>query len=232
MKRFYRSAGFAATEAGVTVTLDGKPVKTPLGRALLVPTEPLAAAIAEEWDRQDEQVKPSTMPLMQLACTALDRVANERTALIAELVNFARSDLLCYRAPHPWDLVERQALLWQPLLDWAATEHDIGLVVAEGILPISQPAGSLAALERRLASFDDWTIAAQLALAPPMGSIILALALTFGLIDAGRAFELSQLDETFQAERWGADDEAVARRTGLRQEIHAAARYLKLVRAV
>jgi len=231
MKRFYQTAGLATDLSGIAVTLDGKRVKTPLGKALLLPSESLAAAIAEEWDRQGEQIKPSTMKLMQLACTARDRVEDDRTSLILELVNFGRSDLLCYRALHPRDLAERQALGWQPLLDWAAFEQGIALAVTEGILPVPQPAESLAALERKLASYDDWTLAALLALVPSLGSVILALAVTDGLIDADRAFDLSQLDETFQAERWGADEEAVTRRTGLRHEIHAAARYLKLIRA-
>lgn len=229
MKRFYKDVTSGSAEDGFGVYLDGKPIKTPAGQLLTVATAALAAALAEEWAGQGETVIPSSMPLMQLVTTAIDRMKLTRGQVTGYLVGFGSSDMLCYRAEAPADLAVRQAELWQPWLDWAAKELEAPLTVTVGIVPVVQDAECLTTLRRRIEAYDDWVMTALQSLAPCLGSLVLALAVVEGKLSAEEAFALSRLDEAFQAERWGIDDEAKARTDGLRQEVLAAARMLELL---
>ncbi|HMA49688.1 MAG TPA: ATP12 family protein [Magnetospirillaceae bacterium] len=231
MKRFYKEVTSGAAEGGFGVQLDGKPIKTPAGQPLIVATAPLAAALAEEWAAQDETIAPSTMPLMQLVSTAIDRMPLTRGQVTGFLIGFGGSDVLCYRAEAPLDLAALQAKRWQPWLDWAAKELDAPLAVTVGVVPVVQETDCLATLRQRLEAYDDWVMTALQSLAPCLGSLVLALAVVEGKLGAAQAFDLSRLDEIFQAERWGIDAEAKTRSDGLRQEVLAAARLLELLRA-
>jgi len=231
-KRFYVQAQAVAAATGFAIQLDGKPVKTPAGRPLEVPSLALAEAIAEEWAAQDEMVIPATMPLTQLASTALDRVEPERAHITGELMAYAGTDLLCYRAEIPVDLAARQARDWQPLLDWATLALDAPLVVTTTVLAVTQPPLALAALERTLNRTDPWRLTAIQSAAAALGSLVLALALAEGRLSATEAFDLSQLDETYQIEQWGEDYEAADRRAALAADIAAAARLLELLRPI
>lgn len=230
LKRFYKDAQATAVEAGgFAIHLDGKAVKTPLGRPLRLPNARLAEAVAAEWRAQGGTILPHTMPLTQLASTALDRTGPERASISEQLMGYAATDLLCYRADFPPELAERQARGWQPWLDWARDEVGARLVVTAGILAIDQPAEALAALAARIESLDDWRLAGVQSACPALGSLVLALALEAGRLSASDAFALSHLDETFQAEQWGEDTEAAARRTALEADVMAAERWLGLL---
>lgn len=229
IKRFYKDSTTQAAEGGYAVLLDGKSIKTPGGRAMVVPTATLAEAVAEEWRAQEEQVRPSSMPLTQLASTALDRVEPERPHITAQLMNYAGTDLLCYRAESPADLVVRQTATWQPLLDWAAQALDAPLVTTTGLAAVEQPAHALGALEGHLNGMDVWRLTAVQSSAAAMGSLILALALAEGRLEPDTAYEASQLDETYQIEQWGEDWEAADRRAALKADIQAAGRFLALL---
>ena len=231
MKRFYQKAEPAKRAGGYAVTLDGKPIKTPGKRDLLVPSEALAAAVAEEWNAQQAEVRAATMPLTRLATTTADRVATQRDAIIRQTANYAATDLVCYRAAHPPALAARQQAVWQPLIDWAVLHYDAPLVVTSGVIPKSQPAASLRALAAVVAEQDDFALTALHVATATCGSLIIALALLEGQLDAGGAFAVSQLDESFQIEAWGEDAEQAARRRALAADIDAAARYLSLLRA-
>jgi len=195
---------------------------------LKLPTEALAQAIAEEWAGQGDHIKPATMPLTQLSNTAIDRVAGNPAPAIQELLAYAGADLLCYRAGEPAALVERQQKLWQPLLDWLALRHDAPLAVHAGVIHKPQPEPSIAALRRHLGSLSPFELAGLAAITPLAGSLVIALALHEGRISADEAFDLAELDASFQIERWGEDAEAASRRQGLRQELHDIRRFLQL----
>ncbi len=229
LKRFYKQAGIAETENGFAIQLDGRTVKTPAGNKLSMPSKRLAEAVAAEWDAQGEEVKPAGMPMTQLASTALDRIGPERPAILDQLSKFAETDLLCYRADFPPDLVKRQTETWQPLLDWAAEELGAGMVTTGGILAVEQPAGALAALMARLESYDVWRLTAAQSACAAAGSLVLALALVEGRLGGLETYEASQLDETFQVEQWGEDAEAADRREVLKRDILAAERLLRLI---
>ena len=231
MKRFYQKAEPARRAGGYAITLDGKPIKTPGKRDLLVPSEALAAAVAEEWNAQQAEVRAATMPLTRLATTTVDRVATQRAAIIRQTANYAATDLVCYRAAHPPALAARQQAVWQRLIDWAVLHYDAPLVVTSGVIPKSQPVASLRALAAVVAEQDDFALTALHVATATCGSLIIALALLEGQLDAGGAFAVSQLDESFQIEAWGEDAEQAARRRALAADIDAAARYLSLLRA-
>lgn len=229
MKRVYKSVAAYVVDGGWGVTLDGKPLRTPAKRDLTVPSEALAAAIAAEWDAQTPDIRPETMPLTRLAATALDRTATERDKIVAEIANYAGTDLVCYRAEHPPALAARQEAVWQPLLDWAAGRYDAGLAVTTGIVPVTQSPASLKAYANVVAAFDDFRLTALQAATGACGSLVIALALHERRLDAEAAFAASQLDETFQIEAWGEDAEAVKRREALAADIAAVARFLELL---
>jgi chaperone required for assembly of F1-ATPase len=228
MKRFYSEAATVGRSDGFVITLDGKPVRTPAGQILLLQSSALAEAIANEWSTQGENILPERMPLTQLASTALDRVIPNRPAILAQLLDYGKTDLLCYRAHGPGDLVERQDQVWQPLIDWAMASFDVVLRVTRGIIPVEQPEASLAALINVLERYDDMRLTALQSAVAATGSLLLGLALVEGRLDAEAAFAASQLDETYQAELWGEDAEAAKARLSLRNDIAAAAQFIDL----
>lgn len=230
MKRFYKTVATVAVDGGFGVTLDDKALKTPAKGPLVLPTEALAQAIAAEWDAQTETIKPHAMRLMQLASTALDRVAHHHRAVVDEVAGYAASDLLCYRAEAPDSLVAREVALWQPLLDWAMVRFDAPLTVTSGIVHVEQPPASLKALRAVLLDMDPLTLTAVADLTAACGSLVLALAVWDGRIDADAASAATLIDETVQNERWGEDAEAKARRERLIGDIQAAGRFLALLK--
>lgn len=231
MRRFYQTA-FARAEAGeYGVALDGKPMRSPAGKPFLLPTASLAEAIAAEWQGQGEQVRPATMPLMQLAATAIDRVADAAEATVKAIAGFAATDLVCYRANGPRSLFERQEQLWQPLVDWARLQYDAPLLVVTGIMPRPQPPEALRAIEAAVGALELFRLTALASATGAAGSVVLGLALLEGRLSAAEVYELSVLDETYQIERWGLDEEAARRQADLKAEIEAAERFLALLSA-
>lgn len=228
--RFYKTVSVAAAEDGHTVTLDGRPVKTPGGSILNVPTKALANAVAGEWRAQESKIRPHTMPLTQLLVTAIDRVARERQAVIKQVVGYAGTDLVCYRAEFPPDLVEHQQKGWQPLLAWLEDSYEARLEVTSGIVPVVQSRTAVDTLNSIVEAMDDFELTALASITAACGSLVIALALVAGHINAETAYELSQLDESYQIERWGEDQEAVTRRANVRADIKAAARFLDMLR--
>jgi chaperone required for assembly of F1-ATPase len=230
LRRRYQRVSTIALENGFGVALDEKPLSTPRRRTLAVPSRALAGAISEEWQAQGDEVRPNAMPLTQLAVTALDRVAERRETVIHELAAYGSTELLCYRAEHPAELAERQAEAWQPLLDWLALRFDAPLAVTSGVVPKRQSPAALAALRAAIAERSSWELAALALATQAAGSIVLGLALIEERIDAAAAWSLSLLDELYQAELWGEDREAVARRESIRRDILAAEGFLSLLR--
>jgi chaperone required for assembly of F1-ATPase len=229
MKRVYQQVGIRRTEDGWGVVLDGKPMRSPARRDLIVPSEPLAAAIAAEWDAQQGEIRPATMPLTRLAATAIDRTAPLRRQVVEEVANYAGTDLVCYRADIPPTLTARQNAVWQPLIDWATTRYDAALSVTWGVIPTRQSPSVLKALGGAVAALDDFRLTAVHTLTAACGSLVIALAVLEGRLAAEEAFAASQLDESFQIEAWGEDAEAAARRDALAADIAAAARFLDLL---
>ena len=229
-KRFYRTAAAVVFESGYAVVLDGRPVKTPLGKPLVVSSETLAEAMAVEWMAQEEVIRPHTMPITQLAATVIDKVGPARQAVVDHLASFAATDLLCYRAEQPADLTALQHASWQPLLDWAADTWGVRLNVTAGVIPVDQPPHAIDALRSAAESLDDVELTALASVVQPSGSLVVGLALVLGRIDADAAYEISQLDESYQIGRWGDDVEAAERRRRLRDDILTAATFLALAK--
>lgn len=231
MKRFYKTAAAVASPDGTTILLDGKPVRTPARRALAVPTTALGEAIAAEWVAQGETVDPRTMKLTGLANAAIDRVAPDPAAFAQELARYADSDLLCYRAERPADLVARQAAEWDPLLGWARRRYDIDFSVVTGIVYVAQPVATVTRLSAAIAAPDAFRLAAMNPIVTIGGSLVAALALLEGEIDAEEAFAVTHLDELWQAEQWGDDHEAIAARKSRFADWNAASTFLQLLEA-
>ena len=198
---------------------------------MILPNRSFAEAIAAEWAAQGEQLQPAALPLTQLANTAIDRIAPDPSSVMWELLSYAGTDLLCYRAEEPASLVDRQQKLWQPLLDWLALRHDAPLSVYAGVIARPQPDASLGSLRRHLGGLSPFALASLSAAVQTLGSLVIALALHEGRIDADEAFELAELDATFQIERWGEDAEAAARRQRLRQELREIHHFMQLAAA-
>jgi len=229
VKRVYREVTVRPVADGWGIALDGRPMRTPGRSELIVPSAALAEAITGEWDAQQGDIRPATMPLTRLAATALDRTAAQRELVAAETANYAGTDLVCYRAEHPPALIARQQAVWQPLIDWAMHRYDAGLAVTSGIVPRPQPPATLKAFAAAVAAQDDFRLTALHTMTAACGSLVIALALLEGRLDAEAAFAASQLDETFQIEAWGEDAEAAVRRWTLAEDIAAAARFLRLL---
>lgn len=231
MKRFYKEVSTAPVEGGFGVLLDGRPVQTPARNVLALPTEKLASAIAAEWQDQGEDVIATAMPLLRLANSVIDGVAVNRGGVIDAILRFGENDLLCYRAHQPLDLAARQREGWNPLLDWIRGQHGAPMAVAEGLTHVDQTPEALAALRRALEKFDAFALGGLHVVASITGSTVLALAVADGFISGAHAFELSRIDENYQAEKWGQDAEAAKRAAALAHELDKAVALIALSRS-
>jgi chaperone required for assembly of F1-ATPase len=231
MKRFYKDTGVEEGEDGFRVLLDGKPMRTPAKAILLVPTRALAEAIADEWAAVPEkaEINAAHLPLTRLAATGIDRVVARRADVIADTAKYAGSDLLCYRATAPDSLVKLQQELWQPLLDWAAERHGARLVTADGIGFVDQPEEAKATLHAAVSAHGDLALSALYNLTHTAGSVVIALAVSEGRLDAAAAFAAAQMDELYQVDRWGDDPLAEKHREGVRRDIETCTRFLSLL---
>ncbi len=228
-KRFYKSADVATLDNGYTVELDGRPVRTPMGNPLSIPTSALAQSVAAEWQNQGDTIIPPSMPLNGMVNTAIDKISTERTAVEQQLLKYAETDLLCYRAGTPEDLDRRQHECWQPLLDWAFDAFGAELVVTRGILPVTQPKGAIKALHEAVSKLGNMELSAVAALTADCGSLVVALAVFADHIDPGQACHVALLDEAYQSEHWGLDKEAEDDQRRHRQRIEQAGSFLYMI---
>ncbi len=224
-KRFWKDATVEACEGGFTVRLDARPVKTPGKNLLVVPTRAMAQAIADEWQAQQGLVRPETMPFTRAANSALEKVAPQFDEVVGLLAAYGDSDLLCYRATSPVELIALQQTGWDPLLDWAATELGVPLVAVAGVMHIPQPATSTARLHQMTAALSPFQIAAFHDLVMLSGSLVLAFAVIHGRLTPEEAWVLSRIDESYQASLWGEDEEAAALAETKRLAFHQAAAF-------
>lgn len=229
MKRFYKQARAVESQDGFGIELDGKALKSPAKAPLILPSRTLAEAVASEWQSQEDRVVPDTMPMMSFVSTAIDRVVPQHQAVAAEITAFAGSDLLCYRAEHPPELAAEQTEKWQPVLDWAQVRFDVLFVTTCGVMPVSQNNATLMVLGRHVAGYNSFRLTGLHALTTIYGSMVLALAAAEGEMSAVDAFQLSQIDEDYQARLWGRDEEAENRRQRLLREVTVAERYFSLL---
>lgn len=229
-RRFYKSVTVQQGEGGWHVLLDGKLLRSPAKLDFALPTRALAEAIAAEWDAQADKVDPHSMPMMQLAATAVDRIAADPARVIAETAGYGGSDLVCYRAEAPIELARRQEEAWQPLIGWAAERYDVALNVTTGIVAVAQPPHALGTFRRVLETADIYALTALAALTGAAGSLVIALAVVEGRLTAAQAAEAALLDEQFQAEKWGSDPEAEARRASVRRDLTDGLRFHQLSR--
>lgn len=229
-RRFYKAAVPASVEGGFAVQLDGRTPKSPARRPLVLPTRLLADMVAAEWAAQVEYIDNSLMPATRLAFTAIDRIAETRAEVAREVTAYAASDHLCYRAEHPRPLVERQDREWGAILDWAKAEHGLAFTPVAGIIHQPQPPATLATVEALALTLDDFSLAGVAFAAGLFGSTVLALAVRAGRLTGERALDLSRLEEMFQAEQWGEDDEAKARAEALAVEAEMIDRWFAALR--
>lgn len=207
-RRFWKQATVRPVDGGFEVTLDDKPLRTPGKLPLVLPTAALAQEVAAEWDAQAEVIAPLTMPLTRAANSAIEKVALQFAAVAGMLAEYGGTDLLCYRATGPSDLVRLQAAEWDPLLDWAANDLGAPLKVTQGVVHVAQDDAALKQLHQHLLAVDTYGLTALHDLVTLPGSLVMGLAVIRGRLSADEAHRLSRLDETWQAAQWGEDEDA------------------------
>lgn len=230
-KRFYATAGVAEIDGGFAVALDGKPIKTPSGRIVAVPSRAIAEAMVAEWEAQQEHIDPTTMPMTRFANSVVDAVIDRVTLVRDDIAKYLASDLLFYRAGHPERLVAREAQHWDPVVFWAADELGAHFILAEGIMHVRQPDAAVAAAREAL-PHNPWSVAALHVVTTLTGSALLALALHQGARDAEQVWAAAHVDEDFNAEQWGADEEVVIRKAARKRDFDAAVAILRAVQAL
>lgn len=226
-KRFWKSAMVETADAGFTVTLDGRAVKTPGKSLLVVPTRAMAEAVAAEWDAQEEIIDPRTMPVTRAANSVIEKIVQQRAAVIQALAEYGASDLICYRAERPQELVARQVAAWDPLLAWAREELGAELRTTTGVMFAAQSAEALAALRKPLEAASNYALAGLHDLIMLSGSLVIGLKAREAA-DPDPLWEASRVDETFQADEWGYDDEAVEAAEAKRAAFRDAHRFFQL----
>ena len=234
MKRFWDSAVAAPDGEGFQVLLDGRPLLLPGGVPLHLDRRALAAAVAVEWNTaggaKGGEMGWNDVPLTRLAGTAQERIAPDPEPVVLEIARYGESDLLCYRAEFPEALAQHEQTQWQPWLDWAERRFGARLRVTTGVVHIAQDPPALAALAQAVAAHTPPVLAALGVAVPALGSLVLGLAMAAFALPAAEAHALATLDETFQAELWGWDDEAEDRRRRVGDELALAGRFMELVR--
>jgi chaperone required for assembly of F1-ATPase len=228
VRRFYKTV---SVTDDLGIALDGRVVKTPMKVPLRLPTPALAEAVAAEWAAQGEKIDPASMTLTKLANTAIDRVAVNRGTIEAEVLDYSNSDLVCYRADRPPDLVQRHTRQWDPVVDWARTTLDAPFEVRVGVMHKPQPEAALGAFGSALSDLTDFELAAFHTLMTLTGSALIALMLVRRALSPEDAWITAHVDEDYQIENWGEDAEAEARRSARLREFMAACRFLDLARA-
>lgn len=229
MKRFYKEVEWAEAENGFEVLLDGRQVKSPAKRALVLPSQKLAEEVAAEWAAIEDEIDPQNMPQFSLAVTVADRVTPQRGDLLTEMVRYGLNDLICYRADSDERLISRQAEQWDSWLGWAAEQHHIHLKTTAGIMPLTQDSANHDRLMAAITPLDDWRLGALVRATSLGGSLILGLAFVARALSADTLFSLSFLDELYQGELWGQDEEAVSRQAHIKDEFQAAETFLALL---
>lgn len=229
MKRFWKDVAVERESDGWAVRLDDRPVRTPARAPLVVPAEALAEAIAGEWRSVDEEIDPRAMPLTGLANAAIDRVAPDRQAFAGGLARYAEADLACYRSEWPPELVERQKAAWDPLLAWARRRHDVDFSTTSGLMHVPQPQATAERLAHAVGALDAFRLAGLSPLVTIGGSLVAALALSEKAMTADAVWQAVSVDERWQLEQWGADQEAETALENKRCDFMAAAGFLELV---
>jgi chaperone required for assembly of F1-ATPase len=227
-KRFYKEAGVTEAEGGFAITLDGKPIRTPSGRQVVIPSRALADAVVAEWAAQGETIAPLSMPLTRIANSVIEGVVDRVDLVSDDLANYLQSDLLFYRAGHPEGLVAREAAHWDPVLFWAAETLGAHFILSEGIMHVKQPDEAIQAARAALPQ-DAWSVAALHVITTLTGSALLALALAHGVRDADQVWAAAYADEDWNAEKWGVDEESAARRAARLTDFQAAVTVLAAV---
>lgn len=227
MKRFYKKVAINQRDNGYNITLDGKEIRAPSRQMLKLPTPSLAKAVADEWRAQTDEIQPSSMPLTQLANSAIDQTRPNRTRVIEQVAAYARTDLLCYRVADPADLADRQTACWQPLLDWCRSAYGANLSVTTDLAPIDQKEESLLAVFTAVARLNDFSLTGLGAATAASGSVVIGLALMQDRLSVEDACACALLDEEYQSEKWGEDPEATKQRDSIRHAIAVAADFMK-----
>jgi chaperone required for assembly of F1-ATPase len=229
-RRFYEHATVGEGEGGYALLLDGRGARTPARKPLAVSSRPVAEALAAEWEAQGEHIDPATMPLTRIVNSALDGVATQMEAVREEIVRYAGSDLICYRADGPATLAERQEAAWSPLIAFARETLGARLALAEGVMHVEQDSSVLDAIALAIADYDAVSLAALHTIMTLTGSSVIALAVARGLLSAEEAWAAAHVDEDFQMEQWGRDELALQRRAHRWREMQAAAAILGAAR--
>jgi chaperone required for assembly of F1-ATPase len=231
-KRFYTHVTVEARGGGHAVHLDGRPIRTPNKLVLVLPTSRMAAAIAEEWEAQGEHIDPMSMPLTRLANSVRDQVDGREVEVRADIVKYAGSDLLCYRADRPAELVAAQAAAWDPVLDWTRESLGADFAVCTGLMPVDQTPESRAAIAAAVAPLESFRLASAHVMTTLLGSVVLMLATEAGRLTPDEAWKAAHVDEDWQATQWGADAEAARRQESRRVEFLAAVRLRQLLNEI
>jgi chaperone required for assembly of F1-ATPase len=225
-KRFYKDVAVSETPEGFAITLDGKPVRTPGKHLLAAPVRALADIMAAEWGAQKEGIDPMTMPMTRLANSTIDGVASKADAVPEDIAKYFGSDLLFYRASFPDELIARQAQHWDPVLRWAADDLGAPFILAEGIMHVAQPERAIESARAALPT-DAWRLAALHVVTAVTGSALLALALAYHARDEAQIWAAAHVDEDWNSQQWGEDQEVAERRAARLRDFEAAAEVLK-----
>ncbi len=209
-KRFWKDVTTDVQEAGHAVLLDGRPLRTPARTLIVLPTPALAQAVADEWRAVEDRIDPALMPMTRRANAALDRVRGQRAEVVEMLTEYADSDLTCYRALHPEGLVVRQSEAWDPLLEWLERRHGVRLQPRQGVIHDPQDEAAIARLAEIVDAMGVFSLTAFHDLVTLSGSLVIGLAAIDGHAPIDRLWTLSRIDETWQEQFWGVDDEAAA----------------------
>ncbi|KAF4670528.1 hypothetical protein FOL47_001995 [Perkinsus chesapeaki] len=194
-KRFYDVVKVARTDgdAGWTVLLDGKHLSTPAKRHLVLPSEGLAYAVAEEWDRQDRFVRPHYMPLMALAATTIDLTMEDMEGVVERNLHYLNTDMTCYGEYPEWIKYRK----------YVSEKFNCTIASCKGISLPKHSEGADAALRAYLSTLSPWQLTAFDEMTRSAKSVIIALNYYLGNAPLNEACRASVLEELDNRGKWG-----------------------------
>ncbi len=216
-KRFWAKTATSSAEDGFRVLLDGRPVKTPAGSSLVLPSLELARRIESEWSSVSEHLDYEALPLTRLAFAAIDIMPHGQSETIVEVLRYAETDLVSYPSTYPEALQAREDAVWLPLIAWTGLALDLHFEQNRSLVHRPQPAPTLEKLQALVTAMSPWQQAGLMSAIPLLGSVVLALALSRGQVSGEQALAASLIGEDFQADIWGRDAEAALRADSMKK---------------
>lgn len=221
MKKFWKKIEIRQSSSKkFHLLLDNKKLTTPMKKELVLPSEILVNEVLREWDQNSDNINIDDLVFYGVLSTAIDKVNLKKDAYVNDIIDFIDTDLICYRAESPNDLIALQNKSWNPILLLIEKYIDVKIKVFKGVMPSNQDQKVHTEIKKLISNLSDVQISVLHRITNLIGSIFLSLCILKKDLLKEDAFECSFLDELWQAKNWGHEEDASIKRNKIRLELN------------